>query len=617
MNLKNLMALMLFALLSLLSFSTVYGDLIGSDILGKKGGKSESEFSDDIGTVFLGEAINIRTVVVFTGDEKKIEITSPTGAPIGSSDIEKKQGCEQVNINKGRHTNFTLSTKDEDSNKPCEFELILDYENTQVGNNNFRLFLDNESRQSVSYQGTKDISISSAKTKDFDGEGEVTHIRAIFSTGFDLDKVDKNKYTIRLGDKDKSIESLSGANGEGDFVDFELDNPLTGDARPSIQQASYDDGGVNFEQTSFLRTSDRVAPILNTNLDDGSDTELENSIDVEVSLTEEGKIYYGYGLENEAALIDEGNVLEYDDAEKSIKVEDEKTLYIIGKDFADNQTKLWSHTFTKKEEDEEDDDAPRRGGGGGGGGAPAPSDDEDEDEEDVDEEDVDEEGEIDDDEELEEDDDIDEDYEKIKTDDKGRVVERGETTQSVRESLVEKAPENLQPAMNQVSNIFEIEVEYIENRSLVSDNLFGIKEGVFDSFRKTFEKVLEYREQRNPELAQQALDYYEDYQQQKQEANQLISSYIKEVDISEIDKTVYQARDENLNQAISLVQDMIFDKNIELYNNNQITEDELDEYVQVYNEFIWSVIVFNIERNEISRNHARSMIQDFVYYYQM
>lgn len=89
MNLKNLLALMFITLLSFSSFSTVYWELIWSDILGKKWWESKSEYSNNIWTVSLGEIINIRTVVVFTWDDKDIQITSPTWAPIWSSKKNK------------------------------------------------------------------------------------------------------------------------------------------------------------------------------------------------------------------------------------------------------------------------------------------------------------------------------------------------------------------------------------------------------------------------------------------------------------------------------------------------------------------------------------------------
>ena len=341
-------------------------------------------------------------------------------------------------------------------------------------------------------------------------------------------------------------------------------------------------------------------------VDDSDDFEIE--YDTEVTLEAEGDNDYEFDSWDWDRCEDEWDECTFDMPSEDITV----TANFEEDDEDDDDE--------EDDDDDDDDDTRRRWWWGWGGWGFIRTDDEDEEEEvDEEEEEPEDDPEEDDiDEEELDDPDVDQDIsQQIEKDQQWKITQRWTTVADVESSLKEKAPSNLEPTMEQVVDLFEEENREIYQKSLVSDQLFVNKENIFYNFRKTFEKVLEYRSQRTPELAQEVRDYFEEYENQRQEARQLIESYIQENYISELDIYVYQAVDEDLNQAIVLLQELIFDKITRLYENNQVTSQQLDEYVEVYNEFIWNIVVFNLERSSFARENALAMVEDFVYYYEM
>ncbi len=595
--------------------------------------KLNSEWNDQyrnsISQIWSWTLVDFRFIAINSSDEET-NLTIPFWFDLYDYDLDSWD----CNINSYSIDNNNLNIKFENNwNSSCTLESYMTYNLNNVGDYNLQPILWNTLHSWVKFSVYDDIVVSSASTVDSEWDWNLDSISVWFNKDFPTDSFDDyyDNFFIKHSWKELDFEY--------DWFDnwnliFSLVEYMSWDKVPSVWiSESFEYEWYNFLD-SQIQAVDRVSPILTVSPEWAE--EFDTSLDIDFDMTEIWYIYYSFDELEKEDLINDWNKLNFTWTTKTITIWNSRDLYTVWKDFAWNLSWIKTYEYTKDLPDPAP--SPWWWGWWWGWGAPTcrPADlvceeyrwdyiwqrDEwvvcdwwdlwdpcdPETEETIEDDEEDDEDLVDPvDEEIKED----LDYEFDQT---WFLIKRWVDFETLNSSILGFTPIALESTINQILSIFERDNTYIYEKSLVSNYLVERKENIFNKFEKTIENIFEYRSSWESSYANDALAYLADYNQERELAYDYIYSLVTDSEIDYLDTSVYIPVDASLNLAFFQIEQIIFDKIQLLYENNQITREDIDEYINYYNRFVWNIVIYRIENSDFARQEALALIPYIVKY---
>lgn len=511
----------------------------------------------------------------------------------------------------------------------CFSEIKFSYIINKTWTFNIRPIINSSLFAWVSFDSISDISITSVYTNSLSNNWKVDSLLVNLSENIEISDLDIGKFDIVFDWEDIKWNILTNWNSSNFIISI---NPvLSWNLLPSFSVISHS----WIQWANKILVQDKVRPVLNIS---HISQEFENSLIISASLSETWSIFYS----NNNSLTNQEIVDLWVKYNSPINITNTVTYNFIWVDFAWNFSDKIIRTFTKKAAPTSPPSSGWWGWGWGWGwGWPAPTCEDSqlecrlhlwnyvwqtktwvscnwwklwlscslEDKIDDSDEDLGSGWTIIDD----VDDNVIDDY--IIRNSSWLIIHRWINFDNFSNDIINNTPLNLTPIISQLLILFEDENKYIYNKSLTSSVLLNIKENIFWDFKLVLENLINFRNTNNNLYSRNAITYISRYISNRLNAISLINSYVEPSFNDNFNIEIYKPVDLNIRVPMNSIENEFFNKINLLYNNWQLSSNEIVEFVETYNDFVWNLVVFRKENSNLARQQALLLIPWLMKYY--
>jgi hypothetical protein len=135
------------------------------------------------------------------------------------------------------------------------------------------------------------------------------------------------------------------------------------------------------------------------------------------------------------------------------------------------------------------------------------------------------------------------------------------------------------------------------------------------SYKNTFENINSYLSEKNKDVLMEAFNNYKTFSQLLNESKNIESTYIEKKPVN--NNTIYKTKVSEISKPLDKIEIIMFNKYNKLLSTKKINNDKYKEIVEDYNNFILYLSFYRINKDDISKNLAKSYLEKVIKNYKM